>query len=234
MPSFLAGAPSSSSSQQLDSGRQVITDVYSGDQTINGGSQLYIPNGISRTIYVDGNVTINANIVYQTDGWKKIGVNSTNIPTLYVIASGDINISGSVSRLDGVYVSQGGTINTCYQGDFDSCDRQLTVNGSFVAGDIQLYRTFSSLRNSTSGEWPDPTGPRPNDNAGSNCDLGDNAQANALPNPNRSSAVAKSYDCAAEIFNFNPATYLVRPALIPVGGDSATHYDSISGLAPVL
>lgn len=233
-PNFMAGAPKTSDSLTLDSGRQVITDVLSGNQTINGGSQLYMANGISRTIYVSGNATINANIFYQTDGWKKIGVNSTNIPTFYLIASGNINISGNVSRLDGVYVAQGGTINTCYQQDFGVCDKQLTINGSFIADNIQLYRTFSSLRNSTGGEWPDPTGLTPNDNPGSNCDLGDNAQWSALVNPNRSSAAAKKYDCAAEIFNFNPATYLVRPNMTPVGGDSATHYDSIASLAPVL
>ncbi|MEO6761695.1 MAG: hypothetical protein ABI220_04990 [Candidatus Saccharimonadales bacterium] len=195
-----------------------------------------VPDGVSAVIYVNGDVTINSDIAYQTNGWTMTSANQSNIPSLYIIASGNINIGPSVTKLSGVYVAQNGTIDTCATHDFISCQKQLVVYGSFIANKINLYRTFSSLRNSTSAEHPSsPFGPESDSSAagGGRCSQGDNAHPN-IDNANRSSVSSKAYDCAAEVFIFSPANYLSRPAVPQTGDGKAIEFDSISSLSPVL
>ncbi len=121
-------------------------------------------------IYVDGNVSIQPNT--SAVGANRFGfVNNTNwasvdhVPSLYVIATGDINIDYRVNELDGSYISQGGNINTCAIGTSAptneqitvECRTQLRVNGAFLANRVNLLRTLGSLRHSTVGEEPAPT-----------------------------------------------------------------------------
>src|SRR6185369_2110757 len=92
------------------------------------------------SIFVDGDVYITGNVAYTAGPW---GVGA--IPTLYIVARGNIYIDPAVSQLDGVYVSYG-TIYTCAPGGVNvpntaagvylpggSChNNQLRVNGAFL------------------------------------------------------------------------------------------------------
>lgn len=171
---------------------------------------VQIPDGAHLTVYIDGDLRIKGNITYQNSSWS-----STNdIPSLRVIVHGSIFIDNAVTRLDGTYVAvpdstyatatnlygspKPGTISTCSKNNtsYDptaaganpvvDCNNQLTVNGSFVANQIWLLRTHSTL--GVAGSEP------------------------------------------AEIFNYNPATWLApgsEDQIKPI-------YQSVQGLPPVL
>lgn len=214
--------------------------VWAGPPAANSGSHTYVlsgstlsgfvvPLGTSVTIYAPGSLEITGPILYDgaSGAWAVSG-NNTNVPSLFVIAKGDITIDPGVSELDGTYVAQGadkqgGTIDTCTGHDFTACSQQLTVYGSFIAKKVNLYRTFASLRDSKPGEYPSPLG-----NQG-NCDLGDNSNPSGSGGPR-----GTNYDCAAEVFIFSPANYLGQPALAPIGGPNSGKFDAISSLSPVL
>jgi|GEM_PF-4680095 len=174
-------------------------------------------------IYITGDAYITDDIKFKQTSWAT----TDDVPSFYLIATGNIYISPNVSQLDGVYVAQGsaintGTINTCAPGFGaypaatlnNNCNSQLTVNGAFVAKKVNLYRTFASLINSQGGERP--LGP-------GDCTV-------------NASMVMRSgdYDCAAEVFNFSPETFLGQPALGSAPGSGITKYDFITSLSPVL
>lgn len=119
------------------------------------------PAGNPEIIYVNGDAIIDNNIVYANAGtWSA----QNQIPSFYLIVKGNIYISQNVSQLDGVYIAQPtgssntGQIYTCANTLAKSlypmsqlytlCNRQLTVNGSFIASQVKLLRTFGSLRDS--------------------------------------------------------------------------------------
>lgn len=217
-----AGPPAANSGPST----YVLSSEANGNYTLGG---FVVPLGVSITIYAPGNVEITGPIYYDgaNGGWAVNG-NNTNVPSLFVIAKGDIYIDPGVSELDGTYVAQGsnkqgGTIDTCYTHDYNSCSQQLTVYGSFIAGEVNLYRTYASLRDSKPGEYPSPLG-----NQG-NCDLGDGGNPTGPGGPR-----GTNYDCAAEVFIFSPANYLGQPALPAVGGPNSGKFDAISSLSPVL
>lgn len=203
--------------------------------TYNGGNLTVpqIPPGVNVVIYASGSLTINSDIAYNTSDWKiKPGtINITNVPSLYVITNSNINIGPDVGQLDGVYVAQGGTIDTCYTHSFAGCSQQLIIYGSFIAKQIDLYRTFASLRDSAAGEYPSLPPQTLSDGPGGQCDRGDNGNPTGT-NSGRPGGLG--YDCAAELFIFSPANYLSIPALIPTGGPSTGKFDAISSLSPVL
>ena len=217
-PTDVSMAPFDSSSvttpQQFWYGR-------AGGTTVNGFSGVGqgIKNGNRIAIYITGDAYITKDIRFKlTPTWSS----PADVPSFYLIATGNIYISPNVSQLDGVYVAQGGTINTCAPGFsaysaatlYDNCTNQLTVNGAFVAKKVNLYRTFASLRNSQGGESPlGPLGP-------------DNCTING--------ARSSTYDCAAEVFNFSPETFLSKPALGSPPSSGITKYDFISSFSPVL
>jgi hypothetical protein len=202
---------------------------YNGNLTLNGG---IIPataagnTGNNLSIFINGNVYISSNIVYGTNGgdWNINADGSSNIPSVYIVATGNIYISPTVTELDGVYVANvnasggGGTIYTCGQGSFTplptaslyaGCNQQLTVYGSFIANQVNLMRTFGSLDDSTATETPNSASLRQCQNGGF------------------------ASDCAAELFNFSPELYLSDPAIMPTN-NGATSYDSEVDLPPVL
>lgn len=123
-----------------------------GTTNING---LTVPVGSQAAIYVEGDVMVRNNIVYSAAGsWAQS-------PYLVIIAQGDIRIAGNVTRLDGLYISQGGTIYTCAQSPgnlydasnvFDNCRNQLVVNGGLVSNDIRFLRMNGTLRDAVVGE----------------------------------------------------------------------------------
>lgn len=189
-----------------------------------------IANSSSEVIYVKGDVNITGNITLA-DNWGTIEA----IPSLYIIASGNINIAPNVTRLDGIYIAQPrasvlntGYINTCTNGSnvysdpsrnagnnaylWDNCRSQLVVNGAFVARGVYLERSLGTLRKGQSGEYYKKP-PLARDCDGINVSSG---------------------DCAAEIFNFGSEQYLAQPALPPRGGPNKGTFDYITSLAPVL
>ena len=193
-------------------GGRTAINGFSGANGINKGHRI--------AIYVTGDVYITEDIKFkQASSW----LNPDDVPSFYLIVKGNIYISPNVAQLDGVYVAQGGTINTCAKnyGNFpsselyDNCTKQLVVNGAFVAQKVNLYRTFASLRNSQGGESPlVSTG---------DCSI------NVSRGPRNG-----NYDCAAEVFNFSPETFLSKPALGSAPGSGITKYDFITSLSPVL
>jgi len=168
------------------------------------------------SIDVDGDVYISGNIVYKnSDTWT----DATQIPKLIIRAKGNIYISNSVTRLDGVYIakpkdaSSGGAIYTCadtsasngigytYDDLWAKCGgsspltsaNSLTVYGVFIANKINLLRTAGSLRSSG------------------------------------------NIDGAAEKFILSPEVYLNGTNLYTSGSSSGVlPYDAIYNLPPIL
>lgn len=178
-----------------------------------------VVNGANNALYVDGDVNITDNIIYQNSdsGWPDV----KDVPSLVIIARGDINISPTVSRLDGVFIAQPtstntkGRINTCVIHTFNGCKFQLVVNGAFIARQVFLHRTHSSLRFSEGGESL-IFGPTAH-NCGTALDT----------DPSHTD----EKDCAAEIFNFSPEIYMSQPAMNP---NDEGKYQSFTSLSPVL
>jgi hypothetical protein len=116
------------------------------------------------SIFVNGDVIINNNITYPAS-WT-----SASPPLVYIVAKGNIYIGSNVTQLDGVYVAQrtgasGGVIYTCASGSTPvatnalatSCGNKLTVNGSFVAYQVQFLRASGSQAQSAAAETPATT-----------------------------------------------------------------------------
>ncbi|MEX2014670.1 MAG: hypothetical protein WD885_01935, partial [Candidatus Saccharimonadales bacterium] len=134
--------------------------LYNDDLVLNGTGPT--PFNDKKIIYVNGDVRITGNIEFA--GFA----DPLEAPSFTLVASGNIYISKNVSRLDGIYVAQarddgsGGTIYSCakptefdqYRAGstelLDNCytDAQLTVNGAFVAVNVELLRVYKSLRDS--------------------------------------------------------------------------------------
>jgi hypothetical protein len=197
--------------------------LFNGNLTLHGGA-VATKNNLS--VFVNGNVYITSNVVYGTDGggaWTINTNDTTDVPSFtLVVTGGNIYIDHSVTELDGMYVAEvanghGGTIYTCTAGFaptaapdlYTSCSNQLTVYGSFIADQINLMRTFGTLKNAQSAENPRTGTTR-------TCANG----------------TAKKV-CAAEIFDFSPEMNLSTPAIQPPS-NGATSYDSITSLPPVL
>jgi hypothetical protein len=141
-----------------------VSSLGTGTFTANG--PINISGNINpnqRTvIYVNGNVTINGNITYP-GSW-----NLTSMPLLQLVVSGNIYIDRSVTQLDGLYVAQTGAANTgiiytCTNGatqytvntsgTFNTpCQNKLTVNGAFIAKQVQFLRTKGTVKQSALGE----------------------------------------------------------------------------------
>jgi len=117
---------------------------YQGNLTISGGN-LYKNKG-AKLIVVDGNLIITG----DTGGIKYEGgsdpTNVEDLACLGIVVFGDLNISSSVSRLDGVYFVTG-TINTCVSATPSACDNQLVSYGLWVAKEFLLNRTYAGGEN---------------------------------------------------------------------------------------
>jgi hypothetical protein len=129
--------------------------AHSGDFTLSAGT---IEQGKNVSLFVTGKVFITGSagsgITYQNSGggWTK-----DTVPSLVIHATDDIFIDANIATLDGVYISEktGGHIYTCASGFaamakdqlYNNCYRQLVVHGSFVADNVDLMRTYGSLRN---------------------------------------------------------------------------------------
>lgn len=137
-------------------GPSVLTPASSGRIQLPNNATLTQAGALttSVTIYVDGNLTIDSNIVVSGGPWAS----PQAIPTLYVIVRGNIYIKPGVTQLDGMYIAQPrtltptiteGRIFTCYNttnANTDStfiaqnCTRKLTINGAFLAAKVNFLR----------------------------------------------------------------------------------------------
>lgn len=140
-----------------------------GDLTLGTSTTgITIGSGANIVLLVDGDVSIENNITYSTSYGSTA---SPAVPRLVLIARGNISISKNVSRLDGIYIAQPnlltpsctsncdyaststGRILTCHQTEWNNSrtagsncgERQLKVNGSLIAHELHLYRTYGSI-----------------------------------------------------------------------------------------
>ena len=183
-----------------------------------GSSTGKIPNGFRKVIYIDGTLNIDKNIEYENTSWNS----RQDVPYVMFIAR-NINISSSVTRLDGVYVAQNGTIDTCSNistnSRFYGCRNELVVNGAFIASNVAFNRTRGTLRVSKQGEGRFGVNPG---NAITQCSVG-NASNNGTAGGNT---------CAAEVISFSPETYMVLSQILQP--EDSFNLDSFVNLAPNL
>ena len=203
--------------------------LATGVNTYSGASDLYLKGGTIHgnvSLFVDGGAN-NVNVYVGDDG-NNITTGTTwgtaSVPSFVLqVTGGNIYIDSRVTQLDGLYIARpdsngnGGKIYTC--GDvtshqqmsasqiYSSCSNQLTVYGTFAAAQINLMRTFGTLKDAQNN---------------TNC-------------TNRGSTAASRIhtDCAAEVFDFSPEMYLSNPA-VQAPGNGTQQWDAITTLPPVL
>jgi hypothetical protein len=101
-----------------------------------------MPAGSEQVYLIEGSVNISGDIKYPA---TYTGL--TNIPSLVIIATGDITVSRNVQQMDGIFIARG-NFYTCDVAVGTTlsinppCEKQLTINGSVSAGKLQLLRTF--------------------------------------------------------------------------------------------
>jgi hypothetical protein len=113
--------------------------------TFAGGSIAV--NGENIILKVTGNVYITGNVTYGAPA------NVAGIPSFELVASGSIFVDPNVTRLDGLYVAQGGSFITCANASgglsgvtaISTCNKQLTIYGAVAAG-------IAVVPNRTSGD----------------------------------------------------------------------------------
>lgn len=139
---------------------------------LNVGASGPIVAGKKISIFVDGNVYINSNITYDS----RANYTADNVPKFALVVKGAIYIAHGVSQLDGLYIAQvdpdkpnpeinhSGMIWTCYDnpafadsaptGVFinTNCRNKLTVNGAFIAKQVNLFRVNGDVSSATLGE----------------------------------------------------------------------------------
>lgn len=99
-----------------------------GDQP--GGHKVY---------FVDGDVNLNGVISYPASY-----ANAAQIPSLVVIATGNIRVLDVVNRVDGIYIARN-TFYTCHPKvepeTINNCNVPLVVNGAVSSTALDLHRT---------------------------------------------------------------------------------------------
>ncbi|HSX32234.1 MAG TPA: hypothetical protein VLF43_03160 [Candidatus Saccharimonadales bacterium] len=134
--------------------------TVTGNTTMSGN----VNPGQQSVVYVDGDVFIDGDIRY-VGNWS---VN--NMPLFQLVVRGNIYISEDVTQLDGIYIAQpdtatNGNIYTCAASNgvpvatndtaiYTRCKNPLTVNGAFIAREVQFLRTAGTLSQSAPGENP--------------------------------------------------------------------------------
>lgn len=171
-------------------------------------------------LYVKGDVYIKGKVTFESGATTR-----AEIPYFKLVVEGNIYIDKSVTELNGIYVAQAlsggarGKIYTCTDAAgaavadsalYTSCNKQLVVNGAFIARFVQLQRSLGSVRNADRSHTP---------YSSSSCD---------------SSAGNTSgwKGCAGEIFNLSPQTYLGTNEV--GGGGPGDQNNFITTLPPIL
>jgi hypothetical protein len=155
-------------------GAQCLTDVTkpTGGDTTNVPGSYTLPAttinpGDNKSIFVNGDVYISGNVTYGPGWTYTAGGTNNTVPSLVLSATGNIYISPNVTELDGLYIAKpnsagvGGKIYTCYPGFGpvpasyisnlfnEGCNNQLAVYGNFEANQVNMMRTYGSLRDET-------------------------------------------------------------------------------------
>ena len=149
---------------QLASQVSIDSLLASGDHRRNGS--LTITGGsLSKRqhvrLFVKGDVTIGGNI--SVDEVNPIHNSLSDIPSLTVVATGDIRVKHGVSVIAGTYVA-GGKFESCKdaQNKTDDlgmkptsrCQNKLKVNGAIVSGSSPIFRrTFGAGNLSDDNQW---------------------------------------------------------------------------------
>jgi hypothetical protein len=130
-----------------------------GPGTYNIGTD---PNFSGQAVFINGNATIHGNLNHKltivASGTVTIdndinvtgGTSSADIPSLGVIAGGDIDIASAATHVDG-YLFSDGTIDTCFP-HVASCNTTLNINGFIMANNVSLSRTGPGSVGSQVGE----------------------------------------------------------------------------------
>lgn len=129
-----------------------------GSLTITGGS---LSKGQHVRLFVKGNVTISGNI--SVDEANPIHNSLSDIPSLTVVATGDIQVEHGVSVIAGTYVA-GGKFESCKGArnktddlgmkPTSKCQNKLKINGAIVSGGSPAFlRTFGAGNMSDDNQW---------------------------------------------------------------------------------
>ncbi|HEV2412422.1 MAG TPA: hypothetical protein VGS28_01295 [Candidatus Saccharimonadales bacterium] len=128
-----------------------------GNLTINGGGATgQVGGGVHAAIVVNGTVTIKGDVTYPGTYSSQ-----TDIPSLWVIANGNINIQDNVGTITGFYVAEGknagptsGVVQTCVKPGSTTtynplttgvCNTTLTVKGALLAKQVYWQRTNGTV-----------------------------------------------------------------------------------------
>lgn len=144
--SFVNTGSPSPTGNTIDPGLQYKKDGwygYNSDIKIQGSYYNLEDNTLKAVIYVAGNVEIKANIRSITSNYTSLA----DMPSLTIIATGDINIDHGVSEIDANLISTTKTVNDCSDSsDFaenGGCSTQLQINGAIsTANTPHLTRTY--------------------------------------------------------------------------------------------
>ena len=147
-------APQVSIGSSLDSGDH----RRNGSLTITGGS---LSKGQHVRLFVKGDVTIDGDI--SVDEVNPIHSSLSDIPSLTVVATGDIRVEYGVSVIAGTYIA-GGKFESCKGAQNKSadlgmrpdskCQSKLKVNGAIVSGSSPIFRrTFGAGNLSDDYQW---------------------------------------------------------------------------------
>ncbi len=134
------------SSPALGAGTFDVGSRPNGNWHITGNATFHgtMPLGSQQVYMVTGDVTIDNTGIQYPGTYTKFD----DIPSLVIIATGNINIQSSVTQMDGLYVARG-TMSTCSNAppgnlSVSTCNAQLTVNGAVIVGNLSLLRTFGA------------------------------------------------------------------------------------------
>ncbi len=140
-------------------GATIDVGAYSGNtvRTVAGNATIHgtLPGSSTLVIEAGGNVTIDGDLLY---GVTEVD-NATKLPQL-VIKAKNIIIKGNVRQVNAWLIAQptaanrDGVISTCdeirrgsayYDGlNINTCKEQLVINGTIIARQMQLRRTFGA------------------------------------------------------------------------------------------
>lgn len=129
-----------------------------GSLTITGGS---LSKEQHVRLFVQGNVTISGNI--SIDEVNPIHKSLSDIPSLTVVATGDIQVEHGVSVIAGTYVA-GGKFESCKDAQNQKktpalgvngvCQNKLKINGAIVSGNSPIFRrTFGAGNLQEDNQW---------------------------------------------------------------------------------
>ena len=129
-----------------------------GSLIITGGS---LGKGRHIRLFVKGDVTINGDI--SADEVNPIHSSLSDIPSLTVVATGDIRVEREVSVIAGTYVA-GGKFESCKDAQNQKktpalgvngvCKNKLKVNGAIVSGGSPVFlRTFGAGNEREDDQW---------------------------------------------------------------------------------